>query len=558
MPLTWLVDLFARDSVGQGLLVLSLVSALGLALGAVRIKSFRLGVASILFVGIVFGHFGIRVNALMMDVARDLGLILFVYSIGQEVGPGLFASLRRRGLVLNGLAAGIILSGGAVAVLLHRLGGIPVAAAAGLFSGATTNTPSLAAIQQALRILPSYTDALGRTPGVAYALAYPFGVLGIILVMAGLRLAFRVDPKKEAEKIEAERERETPKLAGIDLEIRNPELDGMSVSRLVALLGGDIVISRLKRGLAPIDIPKAQTILRRGDDLHVVGTARQLEKFRDLAGSLSCKDLLKLPAELASKRILVTQHQAVGKTVEELKLREDYGVVVTRIIRTGFEFPPRPEFRIQTGDVMMVVGGQEALDRLAREIGDVRHRTGIGNIIPIFIGIVLGVVLGSVPIAIPGMAVPFRIGLAGGPLIAAILLSRVGRIGPLIWYLPANSILLLRNIGIALFLASVGIRAGEGFVETLLSGGAVWILGGALITVAPLVLVSLVAMAILKMNFLTLCGLMAGSMTDPPALEFATAQEPASDAPLTSFVTVYPLTMLLRVLTAQALVLFLS
>jgi putative transport protein len=555
---TWIVELFARDTVGQGLLVLCLVSALGLALGAVRIKSFSLGVASILFVGIVFGHFGVRVNALMMDVARDLGLILFVYSIGQEVGPGLFASLRRRGLVLNGLAAGIILLGGAIAFLLHRFGGIPVAAAAGLFSGATTNTPSLAAIQQALAILPAHTEALARTPGVAYALAYPFGVLGIILVMAGVRTAFRVDPKKEAEKIEAERERETPKLSGMDLEIRNPDLDGMSVSKLVALLGGDVVISRLKRGLAPIEIPKAQTLIRLGDDLHVVGTAERLEKFKDLAGSLSCRDLLKLPAELTSKRVLVTQHQALGKTVEDLKLREKYGVVVTRIIRTGFEFSPRSGFRIQTGDVLMVVGQREAVETLAHDIGDVRHRTGIGNIIPIFAGIVVGVVLGSVPIAIPGMAVPFRIGLAGGPLVAAIVLSRIGRIGPLIWYLPANSILLLRNIGISLFLASVGIRAGEGFVETLLSGGAVWILGGALITLVPLVLVSIAGMVLLKLNFLSLCGLMAGSMTDPPALEFASAQEPSSDAPLTSFVTVYPLTMLLRVLTAQALVLFLS
>ncbi len=428
--MSWLVDLFAQDTVGQGLLIICLVSALGLALGTLRIRSFSLGVASILFVGIAFGHFGMRVNPLLMDVARDFGLILFVYSIGQEVGPGLFASLRKRGLVLNGLAAGLILLGGTVAFLLHRLGGIPVAAAAGLFSGATTNTPSLAAIQQALKILPATTDALGQTPGVAYALAYPFGVLGIILVMAGVRAAFRVDPQKEAEKIEVERARDAPRLGGIDLEIRNPDLDGMPVSRLVALLGGDIVISRLKRGLAPIEIPKAQTLIRVGDDLHVVGTPQQLDKFKDLAGALSCRDLLKLPAELTSKRILVTQHQALGKRIQDLKLREVYGVVVTRIIRTGFEFSPRPDFRVQTGDVLMVVGEREAVENLASKIGDVRHRTGIGNIIPIFIGIVLGVVLGSVPIGVPGMAVPFRIGLAGGPLIAAIVLSRIGQIGP--------------------------------------------------------------------------------------------------------------------------------
>ncbi len=554
----WLVDLILKDSVGQALLIICLVSALGLAFGTIRIFSFSLGVASVLFVGLAFGHFGVTVNATMLDLARDLGLILFVYSIGQEVGPGLFASLRKHGLVLNLLAAGIILSGGGVAFLLHRIGGIPTIAAAGLFAGATTNTPSLAAIQQALRYVPDYSDSLIRLPGVAYALAYPFGVLGIIAVMWGFRLAFRIDPKGEAAKLESEREKESARLTGIDLEIRNPELDGMPVSKLVSLVGGDVVISRLKRGLAPQEIPRAQTVVRLGDDLHVVGTSQQLSKFRALSGSRSSRDLSKLPGELTSRRILVTQRKALGKTVQELNLRELYGVVVTRIIRTGFEFSPRPGFRIQTGDILMVVGGRGSVDRLASEIGDVRHRTGMSNIIPVFIGIALGVVLGSFPLSFPGMAVPFRIGLAGGPLIVAIVLSRVGRIGPLIWYLPANSILLLRNIGIALFLSCVGIRAGDGFLETLWRGGWYWILGGALITLVPLVLFSFVGRILLRLNFLSLSGLLAGSMTDPPALDFACAQEPDSDGPLTAFVAVYPLTMLLRVFTAQAIVLFLS
>jgi putative transport protein len=556
----WIVDLFLKDSqpVGHALLILCLVIVLGLALGALRIFSFKLGVASVLFVGLVFGHFGVTVDSVMLDFAREFGLILFIYSIGQEVGPGLLASLRKQGVRLNLMAAGIIILGAAVAFLLHRAGGIPMSAAAGLYSGATTNTPSLAAVQQALKLLPQYSDSLWRMSGVAYALTYPFGILGIILVIAGFRFAFRIDTRKEAEALESLRAQEAPRLAGINLEVRNDELDGKTVSELIVLVGGSVVISRLKRGQEPQEVPRAQTTIRRGDVLHAVGTPARLEKLTALVGVESPVNSLELPSELASRRILVTRRRVLGKSVQDLNLREVYGIVVTRILRTGFEFSPRPGFRLQFGDTLTAVGRKESIDALAADVGDVRHRLNQANIIPIFIGIALGVLLGSLPIRLPGMAVPFRIGLAGGPLIVSIVLSRIGTIGPLIWYLPPNSILLLRNIGIALFLACVGIRTGEGFVTTLLNGGGYWILGGVLITLVPVLLVSLAARVFFKLNFLSLCGLLAGSMTDPPALAFATAQEPASDGPLMAFVAVYPLTMLLRVFTAQALILFFS
>jgi putative transport protein len=550
------LDVFLKDSVGQALLILCLVIVLGMILGSIKVFSVNVGVAGVLFVGLIFGHFGIKVNPVMTEWARDLGLILFVYSIGQEVGPGFLASLRKRGLSLNLLAAGIVFTGGVLTLLLHWVGGIPMAAAAGLFSGATTNTPSLAAVQQALKLVPEYTDALGSLPGAAYAMAYPFGVVGIILVMVAFRVALRINTNKEAEELEALKEKERPRLSTITLEVQNPGLDGLPISKIFGIVGEGVVVARLLHGQDLQVVPRANTLVRLGDVLRAVGTLPQLEKMRTIVGAESSIDLKEFPSDITSRRVLVTQRAALGKSVQDLNLRELYDLVVTRIVRTGLEFSPRPGFRIQFGDVLMVVGKKEAIDRLAVDVGDSRERLDQPHIVPIFIGIALGVLLGSLPIRIPGMAVPVRIGLAGGPLIAAIILSRIGSLGPLVWYIPLSANLMLRNVGIALFLACVGLRAGDGFVGILLRGGYYWILGAALVTVVPLILFSIAARLFLKLNFLSICGLLAGSMTDPPALAFANAQEPSSDGPSMAFVAVYPLTMLLRVFAAQALVLF--
>lgn len=554
--MSWFLDLFLHDSVSQALFVLCLVTVLGIVFGNIRILSFRLGVAGILFVGLVFGHFGVSIDSVMWEFARDLGLILFVYSFGQEVGPGLLASLRKQGWRLNLLAAGIVLTGGLVTLLLHRWGGIPMAAAAGLFAGATTNTPSLAAVQQSLKFIPQYTDAIGQLPSVAYAMAYPFGVIGIILAIGGLRLALRVDPKREAERLEALKEKESPPLSNVNLEVRNPELDGLPVSRVVSLVGGDVVISRLVRGLGPQEVPRAGTVLRLGDRLHAVGTPERLDKLKTLIGRESPFNLIEAPSEVTSRRILVTRRGIFGKSVQELDLRETYGLIVTRIIRTGMEFSPRAGFRLQFGDELLVVGKAEAIERFAADAGETGERLSYAAVVPMFIGIALGVLLGSVPFRIPGSSVIFRIGLAGGPLVAAIILGRIGRIGPLVWHVPPSANQMLRTIGISLFLAAVGLRAGAGFIETLIRVGPSWILGGALITLIPVLLASLVARLFFKVNFLSLCGLIAGSTTNPPALAYANSLAPMSDEIAMAFVTVYPLTMLLRLFTAQALVLF--
>jgi putative transport protein len=548
--MAWLSNLFVQESVAQALLILCLVIVLGMILGSIKVFSVNLGIAGILFAGLLFGHLGVKVNPLMTDLVRDLGLILFVYSIGQELGPGFLASIRKRGLALNLLAAGIVVSGGLVALILHWAGGVPTAAAAGLLAGATTNTPSLAAIQEALKFVPGHTEALGGLPGATYAMAYPFGVIGVILVMVALRAVFRIDTEKERNELEAIKEKEAPPLTTMTLEIRNPGLDWWPLRRLIDSVGGGVVVARMLRGGKDQEVPRAATPVHVGDVILAVGTDERLQELKALAGVEVSLDLVEMPSEFTSRRILVTRRGALGKTVQELNLREIYGIVVTRIVRTGLEFSPRPDFRLQFGDVLLVVGKEDGIDRMAVDVGDSRERLDTPHVVPIFVGIALGVLLGSVPIKIPGVAIPLRMGLAGGPLIASIVLSRIGVIGPLIWYLPLSASLALRNVGIALFLASVGLRSGQGFAEVLLKGGVYWIVGAALITVVPILLFSLVARL--------LCGLLAGSMTDPPALAFANAQQPSSDGVSMAFVAVYPLTMLLRVLTAQVLILFFS
>jgi putative transport protein len=554
--MSWLLDLFLKDSVGHALFVLCLITVLGMVIGSIRILSFRLGVAGILFVGLVFGHFGISIDPLMWEFARDLGLILFVYSFGQEVGPGLLSSLKKNGGVLNLLAGATVLMGGLIALLLHRWGKIPLAAVAGLFAGGTTNTPSLAAIQQSLKLVPQYTDAVGQLPSVAYAMAYPFGVIGVILVMGGLRFALRIDPQRVAAEVEASKEKDASKLAGINLEVRNPALAGLTISQIVGKVGEGVVISRLSRGMRPQDVPRARTKIWVGDRIHAVGTPDKLAQLKSVVGVEIAVDLTGTRSEVTSRRILVTRRAIKGKSVQELNLREDYGLIVTRIIRTGMEFPPRAGFRLQFGDELRVVGKPEAIDAFAKDAGESGERLSQAAVVPMFIGIALGVVLGSLPLKLPGSSVTFRIGLAGGPLIVAVLLSRIGSIGPLIWHVPPSANMMLRTIGISLFLAAVGIRAGASFVETLLSVGVSWILGGALITLIPVVLSALIARYVFKVNFLSSCGLIAGSTTNPPALAYANSLAPSSDETTMSFVTVYPLTMILRLFVAQSLVLF--
>lgn len=551
----WFIQLFTGHSAAHTVIVLSLVIALGVAIGHIRIAGVSLGIAGVLFSGLLFGHLRMTTHDEILEFVREFGLILFVYTIGMQVGPGFFASFRRQGLKLNALAAAVVLLGVAVAVSMHFLLDLPVAVLVGLLSGAVTNTPGLGAATQALheRIAGSPDLAL---PGMAYAVAYPFGILGIILTMLLIRHLFRIKPEVEAQEFDRQQGGLAQPPRNYNLQITNPKLTGVEVRRLAGLVQADFVISRLMRQDRVL-IPTADTTLQAGDVVHVVCTQENAEKLALVVGDISPVDVRAVPSSFTARNILITQNNAVGKSIRDLDLMTRYGVAITRINRSGNDLLAKAGLELQFGDRVTVVGEESALKKVAVELGDSLKQLNHPNILPVFIGIIIGVIVGSIPFDVPGVPAPVKLGLAGGPLLVSILLSRIGRIGPVVWYLPLSANLVLREIGITLFLACVGLKSGVRFYETLVGGdGLYWMALGAAITAIPLVAVALVARLVYKLNYLSLCGLLAGSMTDPPALGFAN-QITSSDAPAITYASVYAMTMFLRILTAQAIVLLL-
>ncbi|HMP75588.1 MAG TPA: putative transporter [Kiritimatiellia bacterium] len=551
----WMIQLFTGHSAAHTVMVLSLVIALGVAFGHIKIFGISLGIAGVLFSGLLFGHFDLTVNDEILEFAREFGLILFVYTIGMQVGPGFFASFRRQGMRLNALAASIVLLGVATAIVIHLLLDLPVPVLVGLLSGAVTNTPGLGAAQQALRERLADSPDLAL-PGMAYAVAYPFGIIGIILTMIAVRRFFKVRVEAEAEAFEHAHGGKGQLPQNYNIELTNPRLANIQVRTLASLVQAEYVISRLLRS-DKVEIPNAETRLQLGDILHVVCTTENAEKLALVLGDVSQVDVRAVPSLLTARNVLITQNNTVGRTIGELDLMRRYGVAITRINRSGTELVAKAGLELQFGDRVTVVGEESSLKKVSVELGDSLKHLNHPNILPVFIGIILGVLLGSIPFTVPGVPAPVKLGLAGGPLLVSILLSRYGRIGPVVWYLPLSANLVLREVGITLFLACVGLKSGGRFVDTLVSGdGLYWMALAALITLVPLVLVAVVARVVYKVNYLSLCGLLAGSMTDPPALGFAN-QIAASDAPAITYASVYALTMFLRILTAQALVLLL-
>jgi putative transport protein len=540
-------------------LVFSLVAALGLGLGSLKVRGIGLGIAGVLFVGIAFSHFGVQVEERTREFARELGLVLFVYSIGLQVGPGFLASLRRNGLRLNALAAAIVLLGVVAALLVRFAGGVEAAAVAGLLSGATTNTPSLAAAQQALKQAVADPVALARAaklPGLGYAVAYPFGVLGTIAVMLAVRGLFRIALRREAEEFDRGRFAEAPPLARANLEVANPNLVGMPLGRVPFLASSSVVVSRIWQD-GRLQVPRPETTLQAGDVLLAVGRKEDLDALRVLVGRESDIDLRSVPSAITTRRMIVTRAEATGRTIAELDFLRRFGVQITRVSRAEVELSAVPGFELQYGDTVLAVGEPADIQKVAGELGDSPKTLHYPQLVPMFLGIALGILVGSVPFSLPGVPAPVRLGLAGGPLLVAIALARIGKIGPLVWYLPISANYALRETGIVLFLAAVGLGAGDVFVATIVHGpGLRWMAFGAAVTAGPLLAVSLFARAALRLNYLTICGLLAGSMTDPPALSFATSIS-GSEAPSVAYATVYPLTMILRVLSAQLLVLYL-
>ncbi|MCW8329824.1 putative transporter [Photobacterium sp. SDRW27] len=540
--------------------ILALVAVLGLWIGNWRIYGVGLGIGGVLFGGIFVGHFtdswGIALDSNTLHFIQEFGLILFVYTIGIQVGPGFFASLRSSGLKLNGFAALIVLLGCLVTIALYHIFDVPLPVILGVFSGAVTNTPSLGAGQQILSELGAQEGMLDLT-GMGYAVAYPFGICGILLTMWILRLAFRVDVDKEADDFEIHNGHKKESLHTINVAVKNPNLNGLQLKDVPALTEGDIVCSRLKRE-NHLYVPKQDTHIETNDLLHLVGDKAALEKARLVIGEEVDASLSTRGTELRVQRLVVTNEIVLGKKIRDLDLKEKYDVVVSRLNRAGVELVPTSQSTLQFGDILNLVGRQEAIEAVSGIVGNAHQKLQQVQMLPVFVGIGLGVLLGSIPFYLPGFPAAIKLGLAGGPLIVALILARIGSIGKLYWFMPPSANLALREIGIVLFLAVVGLKSGGGFVDTLVNGdGLSWMGYGILITGIPLITVGIIARLFGQLNYLTICGMLAGSMTDPPALAFANGLHATSGASALSYATVYPLVMCLRILSPQLLAILL-
>ena len=549
----WLSNLLFGTGIAHSIFVLAIAIAAGIFLGAkLKFKGITLGITWILFCAIACSHFGMTLDPLVESFAKDMGLILFVYSIGLQVGPGFFSSFGKGGLNLNLLAAGVVFLGCLTAYAIHRISGVDIATMTGVLFGAVTNTPGLGAAEQ------TFVDLTGNAnPAIAsgYAMAYPLGVVGIIFSLLALRWIFRVKLDKEEEQVKAEKGEEQH-IAHFDIELMNPQVDGIRVRDLKLLTHVTLVVSRLIDKDGNEFMPDADTILHVGDKVRFVGDQAN-ERTILLLGPLTEVEWEQKEQNihLVNRHIIVTKDKINGKRIGDLKVRAAYQITITRIRRAGIELLATPDLILQLGDRLTVVGEQEAVDKVAKVFGNSTKKLDAPNLASLFFGIVLGVGLGSLPIMLPGLGQPFKLGLAGGTLIVAILMGAFGTKWHLVTYTTTSANLMIREIGIALFLAAVGFGAGKSFIPTLVGGGYVWIGYGVLITLLPLLVIGIIARKWLKLDYFTLMGLIAGSTTDPPALAYATSQSSLNDRAAVAYSTVYPLTMFLRVLTGQLMIL---
>ena len=536
--------------------ILALVAVVGLFIGNVKFRGIGLGIGGVLFGGIIVGHFvsqaGMTLSSDMLHVIQEFGLILFVYTIGIQVGPGFFASLRVSGLRLNLFAVLIVIIGGLVTAILQKLFDIPLPVVLGIFSGAVTNTPALGAGQQILRDLGTPMEMVDQM-GMSYAMAYPFGICGILFTMWMLRVIFRVNVETEAQQHESSRTNGGALIRTINIRVENPNLHDLAIKDVPILNGDKIICSRLKRE-ETLKVPSPDTIIQLGDLLHLVGQPADLHNAQLVIGQEVDTSLSTKGTDLRVERVVVTNENVLGKRIRDLHFKERYDVVISRLNRAGVELVASGDISLQFGDILNLVGRPSAIDAVANVLGNAQQKLQQVQMLPVFIGIGLGVLLGSIPVFVPGFPAALKLGLAGGPLIMALILGRIGSIGKLYWFMPPSANLALRELGIVLFLSVVGLKSGGDFVNTLINGeGLSWIGYGALITAVPLITVGILARMLAKMNYLTMCGMLAGSMTDPPALAFANNLHPTSGAAALSYATVYPLVMFLRIITPQLL-----
>lgn len=543
--------------VAHSVLILSLVIAFGIMLAKIKVAGVSLGITWILFVGIVFGHFDMTLNEHLLHFMKEFGLILFVYSIGLQVGPGFFSAFKKGGLTLNLLAMLVVFLGVVITIILHFVTGTPITTMVGILSGAVTNTPGLGAAQQAnsdLNGIDAPEIALG------YAVAYPLGVVGIILSLIALKYILRINTKTE----EAEAERglghiQELTVRPISFEIRNEAIDGKKIKDIRPLMNRDFVISRVQyHDGQGTELANSDTVLHLNDKILVISTPKDIEAISVFFGKQIDMQWEQLDKKLISRRILITKPELNGKMLSQLKIRNNFGASITRVNRSGVDLVAAPQLQLQMGDRVTIVGSELAVSHVEKVLGNSMKRLDHPNLIPIFLGIALGCILGSTPFVFPGIPQPVKLGLAGGPLIVSILISRFGPQYKMITYTTMSANLMLREIGISLFLACVGLGAGKGFVETVIyDGGYVWVGYGVIITIVPLLIAGLVGRYVFKLNYYTLIGVLGGSTTNPPALAYSNDLT-SCDAPAVGYATVYPLTMFLRVLTAQILILALA
>lgn len=558
--MNWLQDLLTNpNSIAHIVALYAFVIAAGVLLGKIKFFGISLGVTFVLFVGILAGHFGFTGNPAILSFVQDFGLILFVFCIGLQVGPSFFSSFKRGGITLNLLAVGIVFLNIAVALILYFAlqGRVDIPMMVGILCGAVTNTPGLGAANEALQQL----HYQGPEIAMGYACAYPLGVMGIILSMIIIRYICRVDVQRDSDEIQKEEEANPHmKPYTISLKVQNEALSGKTLSQVQNFLARDFVCTRIIQDGHMIT-PNANTVLRLGDRMFLVCAEDDSEAIMAFIGPKIEQDwdaTNQQDKPMVSRRILVTQPNINGKTLGELHFSSMYGVNVTRVNRSGMDLFAARQLRLQVGDRVMVVGPQDAIERVANLLGNQLRRLDHPNIVTIFVGILCGILFGSLPIAIPGMPTPVKLGLAGGPLIISILIGRFGHKVKLVTYTTMSANLMLREVGLVLFLASVGIKAGENFVQMVVEGDGVLYVGlGFLITFIPLIIIGIIARWHHRVNYFTLMGLIAGSNTDPPALAYAN-QIAGNDAPAVGYSTVYPLTMFLRILTAQLLVLLMA
>lgn len=544
--------------IAYAILVICSVAVCGLLLGTIRFRKIGLGSAGVLFAGILFGHFGARIDPTIAHFAKELGLVLFVFTIGLQLGPGIVQLWRRRGLVLNGMAFSIVFQGVLLVLAVEAVTGMSPLSATGLFSGATTNTPSLGAAQQAAGMI----DDIGEPISVlasAYAVAYPGGIVGIIASMLILQRLFRVDVNEQAAEYVDDVSSTDEPIDRRSLRVENNNLAGVPFGEIPGVEETGVRIARIRHSdESGVHTATDETELQSGAVVQVVGTRRNIDRFSPLIGTPVNIDLMTQAGDAETRQVVVTDPAVLNKPLKQLGLDHIFHVSVTRIRRGSVEMTARGSSRLYYGDVVRLVGNHDGLDAAAEHLGNQTRKVSETQFAPVFLGIALGIALGSIPFTLPGVPFPVRLGLAGGPLVMAILCSLVGSLGKVVWYIPHAANLSLREMGIILFLACAGLSAGETFFSLALTlSGLMWMVTGLIVTVIPLLTTAVVARKYFKQNYLTICGVIAGSMTDPPALAFANTLS-ETDACSTAYAAVYPLTMILRIIAAQSLVFLLT